>query len=84
MPAKYAREATDALRDDVGSQKREIDIGEQVIALIESYIGDPRNTDLKQLQELTKTLEDLDAKEKQAFQRAQDALVRLRAAAALP
>jgi len=81
---KYAREATDALRDDVTSQKRAIDLGERVIALIESYIGDPGSTDLKRLEELTKTLEDLDTKEKQTFQRAQDAVVRLRAAAGLP
>jgi hypothetical protein len=41
------------------------------------------SADLKQLEEFTKTLDDLDAKEKQAFQRAQDAIVRLRAAAGL-
>lgn len=81
---KYAREATDALRDDSQLQKRGNDIGEQVIALIESYIGDPGSTDLKQLEELSKTLEDLDTKETQTFQRAQDAVVRLRAAAKLP
>jgi len=79
--AKYAREATDSLRDSVSSQQRGIEIGEQMIALFESYIGDPKNTNLRQLEELTKTLEDLDAKEKQAFQRAQDAALRLRAAA---
>jgi hypothetical protein len=80
---KYAREAIDSLRDDVSLQKRELDIVEQMIALVESYIGDPGSADLKQLEEFTKTLDDLDAKEKQAFQRAQDAIVRLRAAAGL-
>jgi len=79
--AKYAREATDSLRDSISSQQRGIEIGEQMIALLESYIGDPKNTNLGQLGELAKTLEDLDAKEKQAFQRAQDAVVRLRATA---
>jgi hypothetical protein len=82
--AKYAREATDSLRDSVSSQQRGIEIGEQMIALLESYIGDPKSTSLRQLEELTKTLEDLDAKEKQAFQRAQDAVVRLRASAGFP
>ena len=81
--AKYAREATDALRDYLSSQQRGIEIGAQVIDLLESYIEHPKNTNL-QLEELTKTLEDLDAREKQAFQRAQDAVVRLRAAAGLP
>lgn len=81
--AKYAREATDALRDSVSLQQRGIEIGEQVIALLESYIGDPKNTSLRQLEELTKTLEDSDAKEKQASERAQDAVVRLRAADSL-
>ncbi len=79
--AKYAREATDSLRDSISSQQRGIEIGEQMIALLESYIGDPKNTNLGPLEELAKTLEDLDVKDKQAFQRAQDAVVRLRAAA---
>lgn len=79
--AKYAREANDALRDSVSSQKRGIDLGEQVITLLESYIEDHNSTDLRELQELTKTLEDLDAREKQAFQRGQDAIARLRGVA---
>lgn len=82
--ARYAREVTDALRDDVSIMRRESDIGGQVIALIESYVGDPNSTDLKQLEELTKPLDDLDAKEEQTFQRSKDGVVRLRAAAGLP
>lgn len=82
--AKYAREATDALRDYVSIQRREADIAEQVITLIDSHIGEPSGIDAKQLEELTKPLEDLDAKENQAFQRSQDGVVRLRAAAGLP
>lgn len=82
--AKYAREATDSLRDSVSSQQRGIELSEQMIGLLESYIGDPKNTSLQQLEELAKSLEDLDAKEKQAFQRAQDAVVRLRNAVGLP
>lgn len=82
--AKYAREATDSLRDYVSIQRREAAIAEQVITLIESHIGEPSGIDAKQLEELTKPLEDLDAKENQAFQRSQDGVVRLRAAAGLP
>ena len=82
--ARYAREVTDALRDDVSLLRRETDIGGQVIAAIESYIGDPNSTDLKQLEELTKPLDDLDAQEEQTFQRSKDGLVRLRAAAGVP
>ena len=82
--AKYAREATDALRDYVSIQRREADLDEQVITLIESHIGESSSIDPKQLEELAKPLEDLDAEEKQVFQRSQDAVVRLRAAAGLP
>ena len=81
--AKYARETADALRDSVSLEQRGADVGGQVIELLESYIDDPKNTNLGQLEELTKGLEDLDAREKQAFQRAQDATIRLRAAAGL-
>ena len=82
--AKYAREATDALRDDVSLMRRETDIAEQVMTLIESYVGDPKSTDLKQLEELTKPMDDLDAKEEQTFQRSKDGITRLRTAAGLP
>ena len=65
-------------------QRREAAIAEQVITLIESHIAEPGGIDAKQLDDMTKPLEDLDAKENQAFQRSQDGVVRLRAAAGLP
>jgi len=78
---RYAREATEALREYIATQRKGIDLAEELIATIESYVAQPGVADPKRLEELTKALDELDAKEKQAFQRAQDAAVRLRAVA---
>lgn len=53
-------------------------VGEQVIAEIESYVDKPENANPKRLDELTKQTEVLDSKSKAAFQRAKDAMARLR------
>ncbi len=78
---RYARECTDALRERVSAQREGVELAEQMVAQIESYIDEPRSTDPKRLEELTKEIEDLDSKEKQAIQRTQDAVTRLRAVA---
>ena len=78
---RYAREATDALREYIATQRKAIDVAEELIATIESYVAQPDIADPKRLEEMTKALDELNANEKQAFQRAQDAVVRLRAVA---
>lgn len=49
------------------------------MATLESSVSDPASADPKKLDELTSSLDDLDSKEKHAFQQAQDAVARLRA-----
>ncbi len=49
-----------------------------MLAEIESYADRPESADPKRLEELTKQSEALDSKSKAAFQRAKDAMARLR------
>lgn len=72
---KYAREATDALREHESALKQGIETTDQLIAIVE----DLQDADVAEVPELSKKIEDLDAKEQQAFQRAKDAIARLRA-----
>jgi len=78
---RYARETTDSLREYVGTEKNGIEVGEQILAEIESYVDRPTSADPKKLEELTKQAEALDSKSKAAFQRAMDAMTRLRTVA---
>jgi len=75
---QYARETADSLREYVEAEKNGIEVGEQVLAEIESYVDRPASVDPKRLEELNKQEEALDSKSKAAFQRAMDAMARLR------
>jgi hypothetical protein len=75
---QYARETADSLREYVEAEKNGVEVGEQVLAAIESYVDRPASVDPKRLEELTKQGEALDSKSKAAFQRAMDAMARLR------
>ena len=77
--ARHGREATDALREHVSALQRGIETAERIIAAVESDPDDPAKADLTRLDEFNKILEELEAKEKEAFQRAQDSIARLRA-----
>jgi len=65
-------------REYVDTEKNGIEVGEQMLAEIESYADRPESADPKRLEELTKQSEALDSKSKAAFQRAKDAMARLR------
>lgn len=78
---RYARETADSLREYVEAEKNGIEVGEQMLAEIESYVDRPENAYPKRLEELTKQSEALDSKSKAAFQRAKDAMARLRTVA---
>lgn len=78
---KYGRETTDALREHISMQRQALEVGDEIIAVIESSIDESAGFEPKKFEDLSKSLEVLDAKEKQAFQRAQDALARLHAVA---
>src|SRR5215471_11245830 len=78
---RYARESTDALREYLDDEKSGLAVGEQLLAEIESYVDKPETADPKRLEELGKQLDVLDSKSKAAFQRAKDALTRLRTVA---
>ena len=75
---QYARETADSLREYVEAEKNGVEVGEQVLAAIESYVDRPASVDPKRLEELNKQEEALDSKSKAAFQRAMDAMARLR------
>jgi NAD(P)-dependent dehydrogenase (short-subunit alcohol dehydrogenase family) len=78
---RYARESTDALREYLDAERSGIAIGEQMLAEIETYVDKPETADPKALEELAKQSEVLDSKSKAAFQRAKDAMARLRTVA---
>jgi hypothetical protein len=78
---RYARECTDALREYLDAERSGLAVGEQLLAEIESYVDKPETADPKRLEELGKQLDVLDSKSKAAFQRAKDALTRLRTVA---
>ena len=78
---RYARESTDALREYLDAERSGLAVGEQLLAEIESYVDKPETADPKRLEELGKQLDVLDSKSKAAFQRAKDALTRLRTVA---
>ena len=75
---RYARESTDALREYLDAERSGLAVGEQLLAEIESYVDKPETADPKKLEELGKQLDVLDSKSKAAFQRAKDAMTRLR------
>jgi hypothetical protein len=75
---RYARESTDALREYLDAERSGIAVGEQMLAEIESYVDKPETADPKRLEELGKQSDVLDSKSKAAFQRAKDAMTRLR------
>ncbi len=77
--SRYSREATDALREYIATERKGIALSEQLMATLESSVSNPATADPKKLEELTDSLDDLDAQEKQSFQQAQDAAARLRA-----
>ena len=58
-----------------------IAVGEQLLAEIESYVDKPETAEPKRLEELGKQSDVLDSKSKAAFQRAKDAVTRLRTVA---
>jgi len=78
---RYARECTDALREYLDAERSGLAVGEQLLAEIESYVDKPETADSKRLEELGKQLDVLDSKSKAAFQRAKDAVTRLRTVA---
>jgi len=78
---RYARESTDALREYLDAERSGLAVGEQLLAEIESYVDKPENADPKRLEEPGKQLDVLDSKSKAAFQRAKDAMTRLRTVA---
>jgi hypothetical protein len=78
---RYARECTDALREYLDAERSGLAVGEQLLAEIESYVDKPETADPKRLEELGKQLDVLDSKSKAAFQRAKDAMTRLRTVA---
>jgi len=78
---RYARECTDALREYLDAERSGLAVGEQLLAEIESYVDKPETADPKRLEELGKQLDALDSKSKAAFQRAKDAMTRLRTVA---
>jgi len=75
---RYARESTDALREYLDAERSGLALGEQLLAEIESYVDKPETADAKRLEELGKQSDVLDSKSKAAFQRAKDAMARLR------
>ena len=81
---RYSREATDAVREYIATQRKGIELSEQLMATIESSASNPASANPEKLEELTNSLDDLDSKEKHAFQQAQDAVARLRAVAPRP
>jgi len=81
---RYSREATDALREYIATERKGIELSEQLMATLESSVSSPATADPKRVEELTNSLNDLDSKEKQVFQQAQDAAARLRAVAPRP
>ena len=80
---RYGRESTDALREYLEAERSGIAVGEQMLAEIESYVDKPEAVDSKRLEELGKQSESLDSKSKAAFQRAKDAIARVRTVAGL-
>ena len=78
---RYARESTDALREYLDAEKSGLAVGEQLLAEIESYVDKPETAEPKRLEELGKQSDVLDSKSKAAFQRAKDAMTRLRTVA---
>jgi len=78
---RYARESTDALREYLDAERSGIEVGDQMLAEIESYVDKPDAADPKRLEELGKQSDVLDSKSKAAFQRAKDAMARLRTVA---
>jgi len=78
---RYARESTDALREYLDAERSGLAVGEQLLAEIESYVDKPETADPKRLEELGKQLDVLDSKSKAAFQRAKDAMTRMRTVA---
>ena len=81
---RYSREATDALREYIATQRKGLELTEQLMATIESSASNPASANPEKFEELTSSLDDLDSKEKHAFQQAQDAVARLRAVAPRP